>query len=516
MHNAADSIALNGNAKWIINPLSLFGLFPASYPSGGMFLTSTFSQMGGISIPITILLECIALSVIGVLAAFILAREINRDNDLFAIILALIFSLAPKFLTMTIWELPSRSLFMAFTPIFIWALLYVHKTPSIKNIAILVVTLIMLASFHRLAILMLIIVLTYIMSFIFLTFIKILKLKYPNVFLKPRIMKRILIISLVLLLLGAFFLILSTNILDSYEYGKLAIPDSPSIPISILNLGVSLARSTGILLPLALLGIVGFIFQKNKGLKEVFLVFTLLGLIPTLFLRVYTGYYVITFFAIFIAVGIIFLFRVFKRRRKIVYVCTTIFLVGSVGFSAFMIGYDIQEGMYISSDEYNAGLYSSYRIDGTVLSNEGLAGSRVSAIAGRPYLPIGGATLVFSGPELLAYDFYTPDELDIVQIPLEQLDLNSDSPFALINVQMQDDWFRLISNDLDVSLTLRKKGDNRTLFERYNIQYGLESKLFYSEFNHYGAHYSSGVLLNAHESRYKVYEGSGEILWFLT
>jgi hypothetical protein len=93
MHNLTNTIALDGNAKWITNPLSIFGFYPPSYPSGGMFLTSAFAQTSGLTVHLSILLESVLIGIIGILGAFLLAREIKKDDDLFAFVLAFIFSL---------------------------------------------------------------------------------------------------------------------------------------------------------------------------------------------------------------------------------------------------------------------------------------------------------------------------------------------------------------------------------------------------------------------------------------
>jgi hypothetical protein len=351
-----------------------------------------------------------------------------------------------------------------------------------------------------------------------LTFLRILRLRFPNILLKRGMKKKLLLVSLALFFIGGALLILFTDVLGVYSEGKLTAPETQTTLTSVLNLGVSLARSAGILLPMVVLGIIGFSMIRNKGFVELFFIFTIMAMIPTFILRTYTGYYIIMFTSIFIAAGILFLSRIFNKKRKIAYVLTATMLVLSMSFSTYMMDYELKEHNYLSSDNFDSGLYVKYSTSGTILSNDGLTGSRIGAVASRPYLPIGGATNVFYGPEILAYDFFRAEELVIVQLPLEALTLTSDSPFELVNVQMQDDWFHIMetAGSLANEESVKRKGDNQTLFVRYNISYGLEIKALYLGFNHYGKHYSAGIYAYAHEMRYKVYEGEGEILWFLT
>jgi len=506
MHNLTSSIQMNGNALWIMNPLSLFGLYPASYPSGAVFLTSAFSQMGGLTVDMSILIECIVVSIIGVLAAYLLAREIKRDDGLFAFVLAFAFSLAPRFLAISIWEFPTRALFIAITPLFIWALLRVHKNFSPKNVGIGIVILLMLASFHRLAILLLIVILAYIFSFIFLTFVRILKLRYPKIFLQARTKKNLLRLSIIGFFAFAFLLLIFTDVFDAYQTGKFISSETPSILVSMMNLGVNLTRGAGLLVPLVILGVIGFSLQKNKDLKNVFLIFTLLGLIPTLILRVYTGYYIVAFSSIFIAMGVVFFYDLFKKRKKIAFVSTMVLLVASAGFSGYILSYDIETTQYLSSDYYSSGLYAKYNTQGTIIANDGLLGSKISSVSSNPYLPIGGATLPAYGPEMLAFNFFDPEEIEIVPIPIMELTVGDDSPFKIPerSVQTQRDWFFIMVKNERYSI----------LLSAYDAQYVAESKKLYGTFNHFGSFYSSEFLISVHDERYKVYENEMEIIWY--
>src|SRR5207245_4107393 len=80
------------------------------------------------------------------------------------------------------------------------------------------------------------------------------------------------------------------------------------------NLGVSLARSAGFLIPVVPLGVVAVYRQRLKDFKEPFLLMILLVLLPTLTLRQYTGYYIVAVTAPFIGLGIWWIVDKLNRR----------------------------------------------------------------------------------------------------------------------------------------------------------------------------------------------------------
>jgi len=150
IHNLATNIANDGFAEWILNPLSMFGWYPLSYPSGGPFLLAASSDLGGTSIETTILFLSLAFGAMGVLASFVMAREF-RDDDLFCLSVAFIYSFAPRFLAFTLWSASMRGLFMVLLPIFVWSVLRTHREPKPVNFGIVLGLFLLLASTHRLA-----------------------------------------------------------------------------------------------------------------------------------------------------------------------------------------------------------------------------------------------------------------------------------------------------------------------------------------------------------------------------
>lgn len=507
MQGLTNQIVADGYAAWIIHPLSYFGLFPLSYPSGGIFLPASLDVLSGYPSEISILALSLLMGIIGVLGSYLLAREFLKD-DLFAFIVAFAFCLAPKFILNTTWETPTRGGFMAFTPIFLLMLLRAHREPSRRNLALAIIMLLTLATFHRLAILMLIVILAYIFTSIFLILVRIAKLKMPTLFLRPRTREGIRKLSFIGLFALAIGLLFGTGILDVYEYGR--ILHSDTIPGEAFNLGVSVTRSAGVLTPFLLLGTFAFVSMRNKTLKEFLIIFVVLAIIPTLYLRRYTGFYLPIFIAILAGMGVYYLFRV-QRRRKISTAILLATLIGSFALTGFLLDYESESVDSMTMEEYGVGLYAGMYLDGTLLGNTGVPSSRISAISGLPSFPIGGATVPLSGPEQLAYGFVNPEEIAVTQVPLDRLTINSDSPFEATDVPNAELQFWVLH-------TYKPQHEEGLfpdqLIEDFNIVYALEDKVFADHFYAEKTSYYSSYLINeVHEKRYKVYESSWYLVW---
>ncbi len=509
MQGLANSIVREGFAAWIIHPLSYMGLYPLSYPSGGIFLPAGVMILSGESSEVSVLILSFLMGTIGVLGSYILAREF-RDDDLFAFMVAFIFCLAPKFVLNTTWETPTRGGFMAFTPIFLWALLRAHRDPSRKNIAMTILMLFILSTFHRLAILMLIVILTYISTFLFSIVVRIAKLKLPALFLRPTARKRMRIFGVLAMLgLGAG-LIFGSGVLDAYEAGRLF--SSRATQVELMNLAISITRSSGVLTPFLIVGVVALAYQRNKTIKESLVLFVVLSIIPTLYLRRYTGFYVPVFVSLLAGSGVVSLILVSRNSKRLSIALFITLLLGSLVLTGALLDYESESTEYMGMEEYNVGLYTRLNLQGTLLSNYGVSASRISAVSGLAYLPVGGATVARNSPEQLAYGFVDGEDVHVVQVPIDQLTLNDDSPFIAQDVpNAQDDYWimhmGIIGNP--------QYDEANNLLYQYEIEYALEDKDLYGDFSAYAKTYYSRFLTNIHWQRYKIYESSNDLVWSL-
>ena len=503
-HGMATSLQLNGHALWILSPLSYLGLYPLSHPSGSPFLTVAASELSGQTIEASILLLDAAVAVLAVFVAFLLGWEFMR-NEVFALLLAAVLSLTPELLTALAWQMPTRIMFTALLPLFLWGLIRLSREPFRRHALLTAATFLLMMSFHRLTVLVALVAIAYVGTGILLTVLRMLRAARPSLFLRRSFVSRSPYLAVFVLALIAASTLFLTDVLEQYSVGAVASGDS--LEIQLLNLGVSLARGSGPLLPLSLLGVVAVAFQRNKTIKEPFVLVCYLVFVPMLFLRQYTSYYTVPFTALFIAFGLFAILRrsLRPRLRFAVAGAAVGFLVAS---SAAIAGYDLRLTPAMPHETYCAALYVRDLASGTVITNEGLIGSRLHAISGVPYLPVGGATTAFQSPELLMFRFLNVTLIrgEIVQVPPQQLTVDSDSLFVLPTVQAEADWDAMMRSTVD-AMPAR--------YSIYSVRYLFESKVLTGRYTAYGNVYPSALSASAHATRYLAYDDEAGRMFFL-
>jgi len=359
-------------------------------------------------------------------------------------------------------------------------------------------------SAHRLTILMAIILVAFIITIMVLIIAQTLRIRFASRVLGRKFRRVTNAVVLAAIFGGSALLLVVGGVLGAYATGR--VGTGSGVTAQLVNLAVSLARSAGLMIPLVPLGILSIYQTRNRGLKEAFLLIILLVLIPTLSLRQYTGYYIIPFTAIFTGLGLWAIIRKMKRTE-------TRFALAAAGLAiAFVSGqlvvnFDLQIQPYIDDTTYTHGLYVHYQTNGTIVSNDGLIGSELFAVSGRPYLPVGGSTTAFQSPELLIFGYLKPGGLRIGQVPFSELTVESDSPYQLLGVQAEADWADLLSHPQD-AIPFR-------LTSVYHPVYLMENWEANGGYFAYGRTYPSPLIASAHQDCYKVFEVSGQTLWYL-
>ncbi len=501
-HGMTRSLVDNGYASWILNPLSYLGLYPLSQPSGSVFLLGGLSQVSGTPIEAAIIMLDWMIVAIGMMAAFFLSMAVRRDEGL-AVLVAALFSLAPRFVIDLLWAVPTRTLFAALVPLFLLLLLRWYATRNPRWFGFIITTLLLMMSAHRLTALMAAVAIGYILTAILMVFSQTLRIRYGS-----RVLSRPFRRASNIALLASFFLVSSVllivGVLENYTTGRLEF--GSGIVLQLSNLAVSLARSVGFLVAPVPLGVVVVYRLRGKDFREPFLLMILLVLIPTLSLRQYTGYYIISLTAIFIGMGLWWLVLRLRRRSLRTAVVATAVAITIVS-SYLVVGINLELEAYADDASYTHGLYVLHRTDGTIVSNDGILGSELFMVSAHPYLPVGGATTAFQSPELLIFRFVNSSQLHIYQLPISSLTLEDDSPFVLRDVQAEADWANILGSPPDAV--------PQNLLEVYHPRYLAEDWGTWGGYTAYGNTYSSPYIIGVHATRYKVFEIGGQTLWYV-
>lgn len=502
-HGMTRTIVESGHARWIIHPLSYLGLYPLSHPSGSLFVVGALSSIASTPIEASILVFDEVLVAVGLLGAFMMAMEIRRDEPL-GLLVAAFFSLSPRLVTGLLWELPTRTLFAVLVPLLTWLLLVWNRTRGVQWIGLLVVVLVLMMSAHRLTVLMAAVLVAFIFTAILLVMIRTLRIKYASRVLGRRFRRTANVVVFLLFLSLSVGMVVLAGVLGSYETGR--VGQGPAFYTPLVNLAVSLARSVGFLVVLVPLGVLAVYRVRMKGFKEAFLLMVLLVLIPTLTLRQYTGYYIVAFAAIFIGMGVVWAIRYVRRTElKLAIGAGTLAVV--LLSSVIVLDFDLSLQPYLHDHTYVHGLYVRHQTDGTVVANDGALGSGLFLVSGHPYLPVGGTTTSFQSPELLIFGFVNRSSLRIVQVPLSDLTVESDSPFYLQGVQAEADWAEILNRHPDsIPDDILRTYRPTYLAENWRMNGGYEA---------YGRIYASPFILTAHINSWKIFEVKGQTLWYL-
>jgi len=510
IHNLATAISQTGHAPWIINAFGYFGWYPLSYPSAGPFLISGLSQVGGLTEEAAILALSGAYGALGVLVAFMMGRVFRRD-DLFALAVALIFSIAPRFMTFTLWSASSRSLFMVLTPLFIWALIRSHTRAKPATLVVLLSVLTVMLATHRLTILLAVIVIAFIVAYVFILVHRVLRIRFPRLLLKQRFRRWIPRFVLLFILATAVFMLVSTHVLEEYSAGEVC--SGSSLDAQLCNLSVSVTRSVGLALPFALVGVFVLVKRRNKGFAEAFLVISLLALIPTLFLRQYTGFYILPFLSVFAAFGLLgvtkFVSKSPRARNSVAIAC----IVAISAVSTSILNVEVERGTVMSDANYTTALYFLNLPEGNFVANDGLMAIRLGSVAGRGSLPVGGAGTSSQSPEILIMGAVSPSDVfkNEIRVPLTDLTIEDDSPFKLAGVDALYDWIHGVLE--------RRVGDvTNRIVSGYGLQYYVENDSLRGTYTSHGKIRSDNpeygtFARSVHAERYKLYDGTTEDIY---
>jgi hypothetical protein len=508
IHTMAESIVVNGDAAWILSPLSYFGLYPVSYPSAGPFLLASFSSTSGIEIEGTILGSSLLLGVTGLLSSYVMAREFRRTG-VFALTVAFVYAFAPRFLAFNLWQASTRNLFMALLPIFVWALLRFHRQQSTKNFFIGLVSIVTLAASHHLAILALVMAAALLFSVILRQAYRIARTVNPGLVMKATQLGVLRLAGLTTTFLVGVGFLIGTNVLPQYKTGELS--SGTSLQVELFNLAVSITRSVGLAAPLAIVGLLYSPWMRSAAVPESFAIAGLVALTPTLLFRDYTGFYILPFLSLFAAYGVIGLanrLRTHPRALRSIALglCVAILLV-----SGTILNYEIAHNPPITGTTYSAGTYLGIRAgNATVVCNEAVTCSRIAAVGGIRILPPAAGSAGDPSPEVLIFGFYNSSEMTrrIVRAPFQDFRFDSTLLWTVADINPLEDYVEVVQSPM-----------NRipeTLSTRYNTLYYLETNsgigVFYGSD---GTPYPSALSTSLHAAAYVLYADGTETVWWI-
>ena len=391
-HALANSISTNGYAEWILNPLSFFGLYPLSYPSGEIFFLSEVSQCTGIEMEWTICIAATFFGILGAFTSFLMAKEIVNDF-LFAFSVAFIYSTSRMFIVFTTWTVSTRALFMTILPLFIWSLLRCHnkKEDRFKYLLLAIGLLIILGTIHHMVLFTPVILIAF-GTGILLYFVG-KKIKVPKI--TPKVGVILFFALFIPLFLTPFtplgFYHESASFIGGHRYGYFFHGSTPYH--ILLNIGAEYAMAVGIVIVLLPIGLILVLLKKQKTFSYMFLIALSLCFAPFLADPIYMRFFVLFVFSLLIGLGLLGILKMLGKVEKVKSV-TPVILIAILLFSALLPYFVVvrpepslpYHTSHMNELTYDAALFiKAYGVELPRISASIRFFPQINAIAGPPY-----------------------------------------------------------------------------------------------------------------------------------
>ena len=393
IHDLANSISEYGYAKWVIHPLSFFGLYPYSYASGVPHLLSICSSITGLGTEWTIYMVSLLLGILGIFGAFVMAGEFS-DNFYFKALVAFIFSLSPLALKFTVWTVSTRGMLLMLLPLFIWGLLRLYKEYRHKYLFLSVLLFILLASSHKMFVLTLPIIAAYLLAILL-----------------PRIEKRIntKYSPYILSFLFIFLFFIQFLFIKGWWTQRYTPFHGGEWYYFLVGTIFTMVARLGFLIPLALVGLIVILFKKDRIAKDWFLIITVLLFTPLLSHSMYFYQILLPFISLLSVIGMFYLIKPVNRfvnQRHavsfilIILICFSLFTLGVRYTNTDSRGY----GNYMRESTYQLASYIQKETDNKPIS--GVEARRISAFVTNP-------TSSLCDANYFVYDIINKEELQL-------------------------------------------------------------------------------------------------------
>lgn len=477
VHMMANSISEFGYAKWILHPLSFFGMYPYSEVSAVPFQISGIFQSIGTDMNGVIFLYCIILGILSIFTAYIMANAIIND-DIFKILVAFAFSTSPAILAYSTWTLPARGLFIILTPLLVYIILKINF--SSKYIALAAFFSVFMYTVHHLI---------YFCIPIFLSFISLWLLfkgyttKFPQ---KSLVKNSSLKISPLIPIIG-FFLMFSIP----FFMGKF-IEQSRYYPIY-----EDYIRYTGMLIIPAVGGLCYLILKPYKNFGQSFILLNSIFVTALIYEQTYMKWFLPIFIVPFVGIGLLNISKL--RNKKYSRVSIFVFLILSTIFSGyyqFLNEYNEVNNLKRNMDDstYTTGRWMKEYVNRSVISNDFVLGKRIAAASEVVHNLIGYTLLDYT------YGF----------VPVNMSD------FTWYPITSEEFWFNVGETKIDQG---EYSWDRLNLLylepKDFNIAYYAENTFANGYVLWHHKQYPSNLLNKAYNEGNLVYDGGMIRLWEL-
>ncbi len=398
MELLSGSIQDNGYAKWTFSPLSYFGYYPGSYPSGMPFLMAELSEMTGLNSDVVILLTGMFVGVFFAFVVFCLARQfISRPQ--YILLAALLASVGPRFVDTSYWNGSARGLFAALAIYTIFISFRAGSTSQRAMYGLIMITVVGCFSLHHMAVLFVLFGMAYVLS----TTIAYLAARIGSGRSSRNAGKMsagatLIVLSAAVILVSVFeFGYFEKELSSTFSKSSLFSIGNPSLAI-VVNLAVSYTNQMGFILPLSILGAPIVLLARRASKEVLFLMALPILFIPLLPSSLYITLLLTPFMAI---LGASWISILRENRRMLSSLLVVALVLASVALPFWSCNRwnkeeDTSGDMVVSNDQVfnDANYLRLYQGEVDATSNDYILSQRLSGISGTLFLRSGVVSAV--------------------------------------------------------------------------------------------------------------------------
>ena len=405
VHMKTNSISEFGYAEWVLHPASFLGMYAYSDVSAVPFFLSGICQSTDVEMRWVIFLYCILLGILSIFTAYLMAGAII-GNDRFKFLAAFAFSTSPAVLGYSTWTIPARGLFVVLAPLLIY--MVIESRRYNRHIPLVIFFAVFLYATHHLIYFLLPI---FFVFFVLLVTLRIKsRIKSINIPLRrfaPSTtvskfttidkndqvgtgLKNNLVAALeeIIKLIAHAAKVRTTLYLLIPLVGFVIMFSVPFIGRKFVECSVydpmyrGYVRYIGLLIVIAVGGLVHTIFKRGKSFEEWFLLMSVICLTAFIYEVTYMKWFIPIFAVLLTGIGLLNILR--SERKKCALPIVFIFLLMSTTFSGYyqFLHFSPTHGTnerYMEDSTYIAGKWMKEYVTGSAISNDRFFGTRIGA-----------------------------------------------------------------------------------------------------------------------------------------
>ena len=308
IHHLAKSIGDEGFARWAFHPLSYFGYYPVSYPSGMPVVLAELSELTGLSVELSVLVADMMFAGLFALVVFCLSREFLERPE-YALLAAFFASVGPRFVDTTYWDGSARGPVVVLMTLLVLLALRANSTRQNRLLVLAGLICFGCVSVHHMAVLIVVYGSGFVLAVIGLRYVQMMK---DTKIRRLAVASFLGVCTLVALSVLSYFGMLAFSISKTFrDQGFFSIESA--LLSTLLNMGVSYTHQIGFVLLLSIAGLFIVLRRPVFTARALFPISVILVSVPVLGSSLYVSMLLAPFVAI---IGLVYVRESLRNEQR--------------------------------------------------------------------------------------------------------------------------------------------------------------------------------------------------------